>query len=93
MAPALSLSSRLLFGGQDQQSNTMNPAQNSASDEPRILHRERTPYFNRLSLNKAATFSHQVHGSGSSVAYLQYRRGTPTTTEVAEVLELCHMRS
>ncbi|GIX76318.1 hypothetical protein CDAR_418641 [Caerostris darwini] len=25
----------------------------------------------------AVTFSHQVHGSGSSVAYLQYRRGTP----------------
>ncbi|GIY52465.1 hypothetical protein CDAR_181301 [Caerostris darwini] len=27
--------------------------------------------------NKALTFSHQVHGSGSSLAYLQYRRGTP----------------
>ncbi|GIY57204.1 hypothetical protein CDAR_587821 [Caerostris darwini] len=27
--------------------------------------------------NKAVTFSHHVHGSGSSVAYLQYRRGTP----------------
>ncbi|GIY14368.1 alpha-1,2-mannosyltransferase ALG9 [Caerostris darwini] len=38
---------------------------------------ERTPYFNCLSLNKAVTFSHQVHGSGTSVAYLQYRRGTP----------------
>ncbi|GIY29905.1 hypothetical protein CDAR_512851 [Caerostris darwini] len=38
---------------------------------------ERTPYFNCLSLNKAVTFSHQVHGSGSSVAYLQYRRDTP----------------
>ncbi|GIY20967.1 hypothetical protein CDAR_25021 [Caerostris darwini] len=25
---------------------------------------------------QAVTFSHQVHGSGSSVAYLQYRRGT-----------------
>ncbi|GIY32613.1 hypothetical protein CDAR_36991 [Caerostris darwini] len=27
--------------------------------------------------NKALTFSHQVHGSGSSLAYLQYLRGTP----------------
>ncbi|GIY68614.1 hypothetical protein CDAR_249441 [Caerostris darwini] len=26
---------------------------------------------------KALTFSHQVHGSWSSLAYLQYRRGTP----------------
>ncbi|GIY50496.1 hypothetical protein CDAR_172991 [Caerostris darwini] len=42
-----------------------------------VLPRERTPYFNCLSLNKAVTFSHQVHGSGSSVAYLQYRRGNP----------------
>ncbi|GIY38987.1 hypothetical protein CDAR_609111 [Caerostris darwini] len=30
----------------------------------------------RLKKNKAVTFSHQVHGSGSSLAYLQYRRGT-----------------
>ncbi|GIY72885.1 hypothetical protein CDAR_306031 [Caerostris darwini] len=28
--------------------------------------------------NKAVTFSHQVHGSGSSLAYLQYRRGNPS---------------
>ncbi|GIX69256.1 hypothetical protein CDAR_71491 [Caerostris darwini] len=27
--------------------------------------------------NKTVTFSHHVHGSGSSLAYLQYRRGTP----------------
>ncbi|GIY72789.1 hypothetical protein CDAR_81061 [Caerostris darwini] len=43
-----------------------------------VLHPERTPYFNCLSLNKAVTFSHHVHGSGSSVAYLQYRRGNPS---------------
>ncbi|GIY74300.1 hypothetical protein CDAR_524181 [Caerostris darwini] len=42
------------------------------------------------SLNKAVTFSHQVHGSGSSLAYLQYRRGTPSTTEVAEALTFSH---
>ncbi|GIY50745.1 hypothetical protein CDAR_476701 [Caerostris darwini] len=35
------------------------------------------PLFYCLSLSKGVTFSHQVHGSGSSLAYLQYRRGTP----------------
>ncbi|GIY07347.1 hypothetical protein CDAR_493401 [Caerostris darwini] len=28
--------------------------------------------------NEALTFSHQVHGSGSSLAYLQHLRGTPS---------------
>ncbi|GIY79445.1 hypothetical protein CDAR_110801 [Caerostris darwini] len=40
--------------------------------------------------NKAVPFSHQVHGSGSSLAYLQYRRGTPSTTEVAEAVTFSH---
>ncbi|GIX73541.1 hypothetical protein CDAR_467851 [Caerostris darwini] len=39
------------------------------SEEKKLF--SRNTYFNCLSLNKAVTFSHQVHGS---VAYLQYRR-------------------